>query len=749
MSEGVQRAPLPVQQDDGTRSLAQLLRALWKNRYLILAVTALTTVLVTLWTLKQPKIYSASTTVEFDPNPPRPLGRNINDVSSGLETYWSTREYYLTQYQVLQSQRISELVVRQLGLQYNVEFLQLPEKRRAALATLTADQAVTQAATILRTRIKVDPVRDSRLVQITAEDRNPRRAQLIANTLSAVYIRQNLDSRMSTTVSALEWLGQQLESLRRQLNAKDRALHDYLDQHQLLSTSFEDRRNHVSSRISRLSEAVTETQTRRIAVAARVGELRRAASTQDPMAMNAPELLASGPLQALRASLEQLRRERDGLAPRYGANAQPMLALSGRIAEVEASIQREVRNVLEASEAELRAVRRTEGDLRSALTQAQQDGLALNLREIEYGQLLRERENSAKIYGIVLERTKETDLSKLMRVNNVRVLDEALLPADPIRPKVPMNIAIGAVAGLVLGLLLANVLIQSDRTMRSEDDVIDDLRSTFLGLLPKIGAIQSNRYRYRYRYGSSNSAREEKPITNPDLVVHSHPNSVVAEACRVIRTNLLFLSPDEPFQTIMVASSDPREGKTTVAISLAITLAQSGKRVLLVDTDLRRPRVHKAFGVRPPVGITSVLVNEATLEEAVMETDIENLQVLACGPIPPNPAELLHSNRFQDLLDQLKEKYDRIVFDTPPVGAVTDALVIGPQLDGTILVTRARKTVRARARSVLSQLRSLGTRIAGVVLNDVDLSQDGDGSYYAYAGRYEYKASPEPAAAAN
>jgi succinoglycan biosynthesis transport protein ExoP len=739
---------VPVQQDDGTRSIAQLLRALWKNRYLILAVTALTTVLVTLWTLKQPKVYAASTTVEFDPNPPRPLGRNINDVSSGLETYWSTREYYLTQYQVLQSQRISELVVRQLGLQYNMEFLQLNEKRRAALARMSSSEAVTQAATILRTRIKVDPVRDSRIVQITAEDRDPRRAQLIANALSAVYIRQNLDSRMSTTVSALEWLGQQLESLRRQLNAKDRALHDYLDQHQLLSTSFEDRRNHVSSRISRLSEAVTETQTRRIAVGARVGELRRAASSQDPMAMNAPELLASGPLQGLRANLEQLRRERDGLAPRYGPNAQPMLALSGRIAEVEASIQREVRNVLEASEAELRAVRRAEGDLRSALTQAQQDGLALNLREIEYGQLLRERENSAKIYGIVLERTKETDLSKLMRVNNVRVLDEALLPADPIRPKVPMNIAIGAVGGLVLGLLLANVLIQSDRTMRSEDDVIDDLRSTFLGLLPKIGAIQSSRYRYRYRYGSSNSAREEKPITNPDLVVHSHPNSVVAEACRVIRTNLLFLSPDEPFQTIMVASSDPREGKTTVAISLAITLAQSGKRVLLVDTDLRRPRVHKAFGVRPPVGITSVLVNEATLDEAVMETEIENLQVLACGPIPPNPAELLHSNRFQDLLDQLKEKYDRIVFDTPPVGAVTDALVIGPQLDGTILVTRARKTVRARARSVLSQLRSLGTRIAGVVLNDVDLSQDADGSYYAYAGRYEYKASSEPAAAA-
>jgi capsular exopolysaccharide synthesis family protein len=283
--------------------------------------------------------------------------------------------------------------------------------------------------------------------------------------------------------------------------------------------------------------------------------------------------------------------------------------------------------------------------------------------------------------------------------------------------------------------------------MRSEDDVIDELRSTFLGLIPKIGARQGTRY--RYRYGPSKSESDEKPVTNPDLVVHTHPTSVVAEACRVIRTNLLFMSPDQPFQTIMVASSDPREGKTTVAISLAITLAQSGKRVLLVDTDLRRPRVHKAFGRRPAVGITSVLVSEATLDEAIEETDIQNLSLLPCGPIPPNPAELLHSHRFQDLLEQLKKKYDRIVFDTPPVGAVTDALVIGPQLDGTILVTRARKTVRARARSVLGQLRSLGTRIAGVVLNDVDLAQDGNGSYYAYAGRYEYKATPEPSAEAS
>jgi succinoglycan biosynthesis transport protein ExoP len=739
VSDSVENPPLQPQ-DDGNRSLVLLLQALWKQRYLIVAVAALTTVMVTLWTMKQPKIYSAATTIEFDPNPPRPLGRNVEDISSGLESYWSTREYYSTQFQVLQSQSLGEMVVRQLGLQHDADFLGVAPEQRSQFRSRT----VTETAGVLRGRIKVEPVKDSRLVQITVEDTSPRRAQLLANTIASVYIRQNLDKRMSTTVSALEWLGQQLESLRRQLSTSERALHDYRRQHNLLSTSFEERRDHVGNRITRLSEAVTETQTRRIAISARVAELRRAANAQDPLAMNAPELLASGPLQGLRSSFEQLRRDRDGLAPRYGENSQQMLTIEGRIREVEAAIRREVRNVLEAAESDLRAVRRTEGELRSTLAQAQQEGLELNLREIEYGQLLRERENNAKLYGIVLERTKETDLSKLMRVNNVRVLDEALLPGSPVRPRVPINIGVGLLAGLVLGLILANIVVQSDRTMRSEDDVIDELKSTFLGLIPKIGGRQSNRYRYRYGYGPSKSDQDEKPITNPDLVVHTHPHSVVAEACRVIRTNLLFMSADEPIKAIMVTSSDPREGKTTVAVSLAITLAQSGKRVLLVDTDLRRPRVHKAFGLRPVVGITSVLVNEATLDEAVEETDVTNLSVLPCGPIPPNPAELLHSHRFQALLEQLRGKYDRIVFDTPPVGAVTDALVIGPQLDGTILVTRARKTVRARARSVLSQLRSLGTRIAGVVLNDVDLAQDGNGSYYAYAGRYEYKASPEP-----
>jgi succinoglycan biosynthesis transport protein ExoP len=713
-------------------------RGLWRLRYLIILVAAITTAVVALWTLRQPKIFAASTTIEFDPTPPRPLGDRIEEVSSGLESYWTTREYYSTQFQVLQSQRISEAVVRQLGLQHDADFMGVPKEQRQGFRSVP----VLRAAGVLRGRMRVESVKDSRIALISVEDTSPRRAQLLANTIAAIYIRQNLDQRMSTTVSALEWLGQQLDTLRRQLDTSERALYNYRQQNNLLSTSFEQSRDHIGSKITALSNAVTEVQTRRIAVNARVLELRRAAraleANGDVMAALAPELLTSQALAALRSQLEGLDREKAGLAPRYGAGAQQMQLIQGRIDEVKLAIRREVRNVLESAEAELRTLRRNEGDLRSAVASAQREGLELSLREIEYGQLMRERENNSKIYGIVLERSKQTDLSRLMRVNNVRVLDEALLPGAPVRPNITTNIGVGSLAGLVLGIILAYIVLQADRTMRSEADVRDELAATSLGVLPKI----TNRLgtRYAASYGKNEA---EEPIKNMDLVVHSHPNSAAAEACRVIRTNLLFMAPDKPFELIMVTSCDPRDGKTLVASSLAISLAQSGKKVLLVDTDLRRPRVHKAFGIKSIVGITNVLVNEATIEEATLDTDVPNLELMLCGPIPPNPSELLHSKRFEDLLAQLREKYDRVVFDTPPVGAVTDALVIGPQVDGAILVTRVRKTVRAKARHVLTQLQALGTRMAGVVLNDVDLQKDGR-EYYSYAGTYEYKSRSEP-----
>jgi len=720
----------------GSPLLVDQIRILWKFRHVIAAVAIVTTAIVALWTLRQPKIYSAHVSIEFDPNPPRPLGREVEGVQEGAQSYWLTREYYVTQYRILESQRVSEGVVRQLGLQHDADFLGVPAAQRSGFRSVS----LSRAASALRSRLTVEPVRDSRLVIVRVEDVSPRRAQLLANTIATVYIRQNLEQRMSVTVNALEWLGQQLDSLRGQVETSERALYDYRRSNNLLSVSYEDRRNHLVNRIERLSTALTETQTRRISVAARLSELRRAARAEDPLAIQAPELLASSLLQHLRERYEEARRERDSLGSRYGANAPQMLAVVERVREIADAIRHEIRNTVAAADAELRSTHSTEGGLRAALIDAQREALDLNLREIEYGRLSRERENNVKLYGIVLERTRETGLTRLLRVNNVRILDEAMLPGAPIKPRTAMNIVLGLLFGVFLGVGSAVLLIQADRTIRTQLDIEDKLHQTFLGMIPTVEP-RGIAARYRYRYGA---VKDEGPIRNRDMVVHSHPTSAVAEACRVIRTNLLFMSPDIPLQTLMVASGHPQEGKTMVAMSLALTMAQSGKKVLLIDSDLRRPRVHKAIGIRPAVGITSVLVNEATLDEAIVETEVPNLYVLPCGPIPPNPSELLHSQRFHEILRTVKERFDRVVLDTPPIGVVTDALVIGPQVDGAVFVVRARKTQRARAAAMLTQLRSLSVRLAGVVLNDVDLRGDG-GSQYYYGSAYEYRAREEAA----
>lgn len=726
--------PIAAPSASGADSVVRLLLdqaiAIWKRRWLVFAIACAGVVLVVVWTLRQPKVYAAMTSLEFDPNPPSPLGRSIEG-TDGMQNYWLSREYFSTQHRILESQRVAEGVVRQLGLQHDADFAGVPQEQRRTFRSLT----IEQAAQVLRGRIRVEPVRESRLVNLNVEDTSPRRAQLIANTLAAVYIRQNLDQRLSSTVSSLEWLQQQLETLQQRLQDSELALYNYRRDNNLLSVSYEERRTHIGQRIEQLSSAVTEAQTRRIATEARVGELRRAAQAQNPLVNTAPELINSPLLQTLRARFEETRRERDALATRYGPNAQQMLAAEGRFQEITDAIRSEVRNILGAAEAELRTIRTTENGYRSVLNATQREALELNLREIEYGRLHRERENNAKLVSLVLERSKETDLSRMLRVNNVRVVDTALMPNRPIKPRLIVNIVGGTVGSLMLGIIVVFLLLQADRTVRSKDDVENELGGIFLGILPHIHT-RMLRARYRYSYGPAPS--DEGPIQNPDLVVHTHPTSSIAEACRMIRTNLLFMSPDKPFQTLMVSSAMPREGKTTSAISMAITLAQSGKKVVIVDTDLRRPRVHKAFKVgRPAVGVTSVLVGECTLEEALLETEVPNLMLLPCGPTPPNPAELLHSQRFHELLEQLKGRFDRVVFDTPPISAVTDALIIGMQTDATILVVRWRTTLRARANAVLSQLRSLKAHMAGVIMNDVDLNKDEGAYYYYYAGTYE------------
>lgn len=751
---------IPTQQESPNPTLDQL-RMLWKHRWIILAGIAVALCLDALWVLRQPKIYAATASVQFDPNPPRPLGRQVEEVEgSGAGSYWNLREYYETQYRVAKSRGVAEGVVRRLGLQHDPDFLRVPQQRRASFRSVT----VTDAANALLGRTRVEPVKESRLMNIVVEDTSPRRAQLLANTLADVYIQRNLDRRMSSTRDAVRWLTNQLDDLRENLSRAEDALQSYRRAHGIVSDNFQDQRNILGNRISRLSDALTDAQTRRFTLAARVTEIQRAerdvtraleeaasggaldATTEARSvwhrqvsaamsALTAPEFLASPVLATLRTQFEAASRDEAALEPRYLPRAVELRTARARTNNVMAMFRAEVTNIRGSAEAELRGVVRAEGNIRGELAGAQRLAVELNQHEMEYSRLTRERDNHAKIYGIVLERSTEGNLMRDLQVNNISVLDYALVPVAPIKPRVAVSLMVGAALGLVLGVLAALLAALADRTVRSRQDVEEVLGVPMLGFLPKI-TNRTIRNSAKYQYGDTPTNSE--PVENVDLVVHSHPTSMVAEMARGIRTNLLFMSPDTPFQMLMVTSASPREGKTFTAVSLATTLAHSGKRVLLVDGDLRRPRIHRVFRLRPPVGFTSVLIDEATLDDVILETGVPNLEVLPCGPVPPNPAELIHSQKAADILAELRRRYDRVIFDSPPINAVNDALALGAQLDGVVLVVRARQTRRDQAAMVVRQLKSLGSRVVGCVLNAFDGRDDSPGYYY---GRYDYSSN--------
>jgi capsular exopolysaccharide synthesis family protein len=699
-------------------------RVLWKRKWLVLLVTLLGCGAAYAWTHRQPRVYQADCTLEYDPNPPKPLGHDLED-SAAASMWWETREYFATQNKIISSRAVAEKVVRKLSLHENADFWGVPAEERAHWQRAS----ITDTAQRLRSMTTVSQERDTRLVHIMARDNSPERAMLLANAVADAYIEKTMEDKLGATTGALEWLGKQLDQLKRQLEQSELALHEFSEQHTNLAVSLEDQQNIVASNIQQLSRSLTDTKTKRINLTARLEELR-ATNVDDPLQVQSSLIMNNPTMTGLRERYRALLAERESLAVHYGDEHPRLLSINAQLEMLKSAMRAEINGLIGAAQADVDEVTAAEKGQQVALDQANRVGLELNLQEITHRRLQRERDNTAKLYGTLLERTAQTDLTRALQVAYVRTIDRALVPSTPISPRVNTALALGTFVGLLLGVGLALMLEQLDRVIRTVEDA-ESAGITVLGVLPHIdqaAAINTSSYgrrKHRDRAGQ---------LGNRDLIVHNHPKSSVAECCRTIRTNITFMSADRPRKTIVVTSASPREGKTTVAISLAISLAQSGKRILIVDTDLRKPRIHRAFGKSLNRGVTSILVGEHSAQEAIQETEIPGLSVLGSGPIPPNPAELLHTEQFRGLLAELAKSFDHLIFDSPPLAAVTDAAIISPQVDGTILIIHTQRTTREALRSALRQLRDVSGHLTGGVLNEVDLSTHryGYSSYYYY-----------------
>lgn len=712
-----------VPANEGSLLPKALRDAVVRYRWWIVVTALATTALAALLTFRLPKVYQATVTLEYDPNPISPLGSSVEDASGQASHYWMSREFFETQNLIIQSRGVAERVVERLGLASDPTFFGQEESSDWAPVPREA------AAQRLQSMMSLNPIKETRLVRLKVRDSDPERAATLANMIADTYIEKTMEDRLGSTASAAEWLARQLESTREHLNESEHALHEFKKQHNVLSVSVESRQNLLAEEIREYNERLTETRARRIELQARLERLERGRAQPEAVQDNAAG--EDSELDALRSTLQSKTTERASLSVRYGDSHPKIQELDRAIAALRTSIREEVDALIKVAAGDLREVRAVEEGLSKVQNKAQKAGMELNLREIEYSRLNRQRESSSQLYDLLLQRTAETDLTRLLRTTHARVVDRALVPKAAISPVVGLNIAGGAFSGILLGFAIAFLLQKMDRRIREVADV-EALGVTILGVFPRADESSTDK--------TSSSGRRKGQriieIENVDRIVHTQPMSMAAELCRTIRTNLVFMAAESTRKTMVVTSANPEDGKTTVATNIAIALAQSGQRVLLVDADLRRPRIHRTFNIESRTGLTSTLVGERSLSQVTHDVGIEKLSVVTCGPLPPNPAELLHTRQFAQVLEEAESRYDRVILDSPPLRAVTDAAIIAPQCGGALLVIRAHETTRDAVTAIMQSLQNVRAHVLGGVLNDVEPRRSGQGhpggGYYGY-----------------
>jgi capsular exopolysaccharide synthesis family protein len=702
----------------------ELLNLVRKNWWLIGAGMVSAIGGAAFYSMGQTKIYQANTTVQMEPIAPKPLGGEVHSVVEvGAGNFWNTQEYYQTQYEILKSRSIAKQTVSRLALHRDATFVLNKAKDFMPPEGFVPNEDMARSA--VQGRLEVEPIKDSRLVRVTFKDAEPERAKRVLATLVEIYIDENVDSVLESTNTAAEWLDVQLAKLKEELGERELALHDFKKDNQILSVSMDDQNNMLRDEMQQLNHELTRVRTAIEEIRSRYDLLAKI-DAADPIKLPIQELLDSTVLQRLRQDYIDAKKEHAALLELGKGEKHPSaLAAASHVELSKEALLAEVSNIKQALENRLRSKKMEAAGLSGLFARAKAQALELNRMGLDYHRLERAKNNTEKVFSLVLERSKESDITRFMRFNNIRVVDEAIVGGAPVEPRTVLNLGIGGFLGLGLGLLAALGRNLMDRTFRSGHEVEELLKLPLLGTLPKTASMGKSARRKRSVSG----------LEGNELIVNDKPNSTAAEAARALRTNLMFTSLDKKQRTLLVTSGGPADGKTTVACFVACAFAQANKRVLLLDCDLRRPKLHKVFGRTNEAGLSTLLMDEGALEGWDLSTRVPNLDLLTSGPSTPNPAEFLQSEKFDRLLQRLTERYDQLVIDSPPVAAVTDATILSTKVDGSILVVRAHSTSRELARQGARTLQDVTSTLRGVVLNDLDASRSG----YGYGGYYKYQ----------
>jgi capsular exopolysaccharide synthesis family protein len=764
-------------------NLKEYWQVLLKRKWTVAAFALPLFAVVTIYSFVARPSYTASGTLLIEKEP------NILTFEEVFQIETFMDDFFQTQFKLLQSRSLANNVIEKLKLDESEKFAG-PMKVSGTEESGAHDaRARTRLIEIFLGKLAIKPVPQTRLVEVHFTDGNPQFAADVVNALFDSFIDMSVELKFERTEQATEFLAKQITELRSEIEEKQREMQKYGAEKNIIALS--NTETTIIEKLGELNKALTAAQIDRLRKEAYYNEIKKASPD------NIPEAMTNVLIQNLREDYVRMSREYSKKAETFKEDYPEMQRLKAELESAKSLLENETNNFIKAAYSDYQAALKREWSLDAVFNRQKQEAIQLDSNAIAYNSLKIEIENKNSLLESLMKRESETGVAaslKGLRTSNIRVVDRAEAPLWPSSPKKKLNMLLALMIGLFGGAGLAFLFERLDNSVKNHEDVEKATGVAALGVVPafsqdgfgrgygygrygrrgvnvkieglKTGAkgsmkILKARLRRKKRgsglleLGGISGERKELPragegaeaksvaakaeeseVRSMELITHLSPKSNLAESYRTIRTSLLLSSADKKPKTIMVTSALPEEGKSTTLSNLAVTLAQAGKTVLIVDSDFRKPTQHKIFKVRNINGLTNYLTSEMEVNALVKATDIPKLFLINVGPVPPNPAELLGSEKMGNLIETLKQWFDFILLDSPPLLTVSDAMVLGPKIDGMILVVWGGKTSREALKQAKEKLDMVKIKCLGVVINNINIQEHDYNYMYQYYNYY-------------
>ena len=727
----VQSAP-----ETETLDLVEYWRSITKRKWAILGLVALVAVIATLVVYSLRPSYRSTATVMIEQGKSKVV--SIEEVYNAMG---GNREYYQTQVEIIKSRELARKTVERLKLTTHPDFDPRQSDQGFQLADLTdwfstkqapnEDQITRSVINRFMRDLQVQPVRNSQLAQVSFTAYDKDLAAKVPNTLAEIYIESDLEAKVTMTQKAGAWLNERLSGLKEKVNESEKALQEYRDRERIVDAK--------GLAMSGAAKALEEATSSLVSVRARRAEAESLFNQVQAVRQgknaagyeSIPAVLKHPTVQKFKEQEADAERKSADASKRYGPEHPKMQQANAELSAARENTRRQIEIVVAGVAKEYEVAKANEDALQRALGQSKSEIQGLNRKEFQLGVLEREAQANRQLYDLFLNRFKETNVAGDLQSTVARVVDPATVQSVPYAPKKMQIVSIAAAVALLIGIMMALLLDRISNTINTAGEVEGRLGLPMLGYLMKMEGAG-------------------KKSLKSELAFINDSQSLFAESIRTIRTGILMSAVDSPKKVIVITSSVPEEGKTTVSFNLACALAQV-KRVLLVDADLRRPKVGRLIGRdKDAPGLSHLVSGVATISECITEHKSAGFHILTAGFVPPNPLEMISSAKFQDTLDKLKEAFDIVLIDSPPVQLVSDAVVLSQVANTVLYVVKADSTPYPMARNCIKRLSMANAPLLGVVLNQLDLERaekyygeySGYGRYGKYKG-YAYGYGPE------